>query len=81
MVFDNENHPETGNTHRMLPCNDLDRIQVTFDDHHLVSNAGLLLPVTVTHRLEPDELVDNFVEPERVHKLAGPSPLVNQPSV
>ena len=58
----------------MLPRNDPDRIHVAFDDHHLVSNAGLVLPVTVTHRLEPDELVDNFVEPERGDELAGPSP-------
>ena len=27
----------------MLPLNDLDRIQVAFDDHRLVDNAGLLL--------------------------------------
>ena len=31
----------------MLPCNDLDRIQVAFDDHRLVANAGLILPVTL----------------------------------
>ena len=31
----------------MLPGNDPDRIQVTFDDHRLVANAGLLLPVTL----------------------------------
>ena len=30
----------------MLPRNDPDRIQITFDDHRLVANAGLLLPVT-----------------------------------
>ena len=28
----------------MLPRNHLDRIQVAFDDHRLVDNAGLLLP-------------------------------------
>ena len=28
----------------MLPRNDPDRIQVTFDDHRLVANAGLILP-------------------------------------
>ena len=27
----------------MLPRNDPDRIQITFDDRHLVANAGLLL--------------------------------------
>ena len=29
----------------MLPRNDPDRIHVAFDDHRLVANAGLLLPV------------------------------------
>ena len=31
----------------MLPRNHLDRIQVAFDDHRLVDNAGLLLPSTL----------------------------------
>ena len=35
----------------MLSRNDPDRIQVAFDDHRLVSNAGLLLPVTLAHHL------------------------------
>ena len=30
----------------MLPRNDPDRIQITFDDHRLVANAGLILPTT-----------------------------------
>ena len=30
----------------MLPRNHLDRIHITFDDHRLVNNAGLLLPAT-----------------------------------
>ena len=30
----------------MLPCNHPDRIQIAFDDHRLVTNAGLILPVT-----------------------------------
>ena len=30
----------------MLPRNHPDRIHVAFDDHRLVANAGLLLPVT-----------------------------------
>ena len=46
----------------MLPRNDPDRIQVTFDDHRLVPNAGLLLPVTLAHRLGLGELVDNHVD-------------------
>ena len=46
----------------MLPRNDPDRIQVAFDDHRLVANAGLLLPVTLAHRLGLGELVDNHVD-------------------
>ena len=30
----------------MLPPEQPDRIQIAFDDHRLVANAGLLLPVT-----------------------------------
>ena len=30
----------------MLPRNHPDRIQIAFDDHRLVNNAGLLLPVS-----------------------------------
>ena len=56
--FCNENHPETGSTQRVLPCNDPDRIHVAFDDHRLVPNAGLLLLVTLAHHLGLDELVD-----------------------
>ena len=43
----------------MLPRNDPDRIQIAFDDHRLVSNAGLILPVTLPHYLGLGELVDN----------------------
>ena len=35
----------------MLPRERPDRIQVAFDDHRLVANAGLLLPVTLAHHL------------------------------
>ena len=31
----------------MLPRNDPYRIQITFDDHRLVANAGLILPTTL----------------------------------
>ena len=31
----------------MLPRNHPDRIQITFDDHRLVANAGLILPATL----------------------------------
>ena len=31
----------------MLPRNHPDRIQIAFDDHRLVNNAGLLVPATL----------------------------------
>ena len=46
----------------MLPRNDPDRIQIAFDDHRLVANAGLILPVTLAHRLGLGELVDSYVD-------------------
>ena len=39
-----------------------DRIQIAFDDHRLVANAGLLLPVTLAQRLGFGELVDRHVD-------------------
>ena len=35
----------------MLPLEHPDRIQIAFDDHRLVANAGLLLPTTLACRL------------------------------
>ena len=35
----------------MLPRIDPDRIQIAFDYHRLVANAGLILPVSLAHRL------------------------------
>ena len=46
----------------MLPRNHPDRIRVAFDDHRLVSNAGLILPVTLAGRLGLSELVDLHVD-------------------
>ena len=40
----------------MLPRNHPDRIQIAFDDHRLVANAGLLLPVTLAHHLGLSQL-------------------------
>ena len=45
----------------MLPCNDPYRIHVDFDDHRLVANSGLILPVTLAH-LGLSELVDRHVD-------------------
>ena len=50
----------------MLPGQQPDRIQVAFDDHRLVANAGLLLPVTLAHHLGLGELVDRHVDLGRV---------------
>ena len=46
----------------MLPRNHPDRISVTFDDPRLVSNAGLLLPLTLAQRLGLGELVDSHLD-------------------
>ena len=42
----------------MLTRKHPDRIRVSFDDHRLVANAGLVLPVTLALRLGLGELVD-----------------------
>ncbi len=46
----------------MLPLEHPDRIQIAFDDQRLVSNAGLILPVTLAQRLGLRELVGNHVD-------------------
>ena len=46
----------------MLPRNHLDRIQIAFDDHRLVNNAGLLLPATLARRLGRPQLVDRHLD-------------------
>ena len=46
----------------MLPLEHPDRIQISFDDHRLVNNAGLILPVTLAQHLGLRELVDNHVD-------------------
>ncbi len=46
----------------MLPRNHPGRIRVSFDDHRLVANAGLLLPASLALRLGLGELVDRHVD-------------------
>ena len=46
----------------MLPRNHPDRIQIAFDDHRLVANAGLLLPATLARHLGLRELVDHHLD-------------------
>ena len=56
----------------MLPPEQPDRIQIAFDDHRLVANAGLLLPVTLAHHLGLGELVDRHVDLGRAPGRANP---------
>ena len=46
----------------MLPRNHLDCIQIAFDDHRLVNNAGLLLPATLAQHLGLPQLVDRHLD-------------------
>ena len=46
----------------MLPRNHPDRIRIVFDDHRLVTNAGLLLPATLARHLGLRELVDHHLD-------------------
>ena len=52
-------------------CHSLDRREVTFDDDHLVANAGLMLPATLAQHLGVLELFDEHVDlgdaPGRAH--------------
>ena len=45
----------------MLPPNHPDRVQITFDDHRLVANAGLILPATLARHLGLSQLVDRHL--------------------
>ena len=46
----------------MLPRNHPDRIEIAFDDHRLVSNAGLILPSTLALHLGLPQLVDGHLD-------------------
>ena len=46
----------------MLPPSEPDRIRIAFDDHRLLANAGLILPVTLAQRLCLRELAGNYVD-------------------
>ena len=46
----------------MLPLDHPDRIQIAFDDHRLVANAGLILPATLGRHLGLPELVDRRLD-------------------
>ena len=46
----------------MLPLEHPDRIQIAFDDHRLVNDAGLLLPATLAQRVGLRELVERYLD-------------------
>ena len=46
----------------MLSSERPDRISVAFDDPRLVTNAGLMLPLTLARRLGLGELMDNHLD-------------------
>ena len=46
----------------MLPPSEPDHIRIAFDDHRLVANAGLILPVTFAQRLGLRELAGKHVD-------------------
>ena len=56
----------------MLPLEHPDRIQITFDDHRLVANAGLLLPATLALHLSLPELVDRRLDLGNAPSRANP---------
>ena len=57
-----ETDPKRGAPIRCYHWAGPDRIHVAFDDHRLVANAGLLLPVTLAQHLGLGELVDRHVD-------------------
>ncbi len=46
----------------MLADDHPDRIQIAFDDHRLVANAGLILPATLGRHLGRPELVERHLD-------------------
>ena len=46
----------------MLPLEHPDRIQIAFDDHRLVNNAGLLLPAALAQHVGLRELIDRHLD-------------------
>ena len=46
----------------MLPDDHPDRIQIAFDDHRLVNNAGLIRPATLALHLGLPQLVDRHLD-------------------
>ena len=55
----------------MLPRHHPDGIQIAFDDHRLVNNAGLILPVTLALHLGQPQLVDRHLDLGRAPGVAN----------
>ena len=62
MAFETGNRPQARSTQKMLADDHPDRIQIAFDDHRLVANAGLILPATLGRHLGLPELVDRRLD-------------------
>ena len=62
MVFERKTSQKQGAPDRCYHATTPGRIRVSFDDHRLVANAGLLLPATLALRLGLGELVDRHVD-------------------
>ena len=62
MAFETGNRPQARSTQKMLADDHPDRIQIAFDDHRLVANAGLILPATLGQHLGLPELVDRHLD-------------------
>ena len=58
----------------MLPRNHPDRIQIAFDDHRLVVNAGLILPATLALRLGLPQLLGKHLVRTSAARRAGRTP-------
>ena len=67
----------------MLPRNDPDRIEIAFDDHRLEANAGLILPVTLPHRLAlvlQPHMIGRALEASLAMGMPGPGLMPSSPS-
>ena len=62
MVFVRKTDPRKGAPRRCYHLSAPNRIHVAFDDHHLVANAGLILPATLARRLGLPQLVHNHLD-------------------
>ena len=62
MVLKQKTGPRKGAPDRCYHSNQPDRIQIAFDDHRLVANAGLILPATLALRLGLPQLLRKHLD-------------------